>query len=94
MTAEPAEVPLITVGQLRQNPSQMIHEVRQGRSYVLTDRGVPTARIVPFQPDAAPVPLSTVLALINLPPDAAWDEDRRGFREGFDLADPWDGAAE
>jgi antitoxin (DNA-binding transcriptional repressor) of toxin-antitoxin stability system len=40
----------ISPGQLRQNPTAMIHDARPEAEYVLTDRGVPTARILPFRP--------------------------------------------
>ncbi len=39
----------ISVEQLRQNPTQMIREVRAGATYVLTDRGVPVADIAPHR---------------------------------------------
>ncbi|MDR0415844.1 MAG: type II toxin-antitoxin system prevent-host-death family antitoxin [Propionibacteriaceae bacterium] len=89
MTAQPIDEPIITVGQLRQNPSQMIHDVRLGQSYVLTDRGVPTARIVPYARPVQAVPLSGLVDLLNAPDPAAWQADRRAFRDGFEPRDPW-----
>jgi antitoxin (DNA-binding transcriptional repressor) of toxin-antitoxin stability system len=80
---------VITVGQLRQNPSKMIHDVRMGRTYTLTDRGVPTAQIIPFQSVPQAVPLADVLDLISQPDLPGWRADRRAFRDAFEPRDPW-----
>ena len=90
MTSPGAQQRTISVGQIRQNPTRMIREVRDGASYVLTDHGVPTARIIPFKP--APVGRRTteeVLELLARPSTPLWDRDRREFRESLEFRDPW-----
>lgn len=78
------------MGQLRQNPTQMIHDVRMGQEYVLTDRGVPTARIVPFKrgPWVKAVDLSEEFRA--LPPDPELWQEIYGARQSEPDDDPWE----
>jgi prevent-host-death family protein len=41
------------IREARQNISALLDEVREGREIVITDRGRPVARLVPYQPQAA-----------------------------------------
>lgn len=82
----------VSVGTLRQNPTQILREVRAGAHYTVIDHGYPVADVVPPQ-NVRWVPIEDVDALLGeLGPDIEWareiDEDRlAGDGEG-----PWDGA--
>ncbi|MDR1432475.1 MAG: hypothetical protein LBI99_10200 [Propionibacteriaceae bacterium] len=78
----------ISVGALRQNPAPMVHQVRLGAEYVLTDRGVPTARIVPFAQHW--IPASQVRDVLNTPTDPTWAEDLSAARSAEAAKDPWE----
>ncbi len=91
MSAEYAvEGSTISVGQLRQNPTAMIRAIKQGEEYVLTDRGVPTARIVPFRPHRW-VPADQARAVLGQPRDQAWIDDIEQDRASNLVRDPWEG---
>ena len=84
----------ISVGQLRQNPTQMIRDVRAGEVYVLTDRGVPVADIAPHRALRG-VPSETAAAALRelareFGPDPAWVAHVEAFRDDFELRDPWE----
>ncbi|MCL2470870.1 MAG: type II toxin-antitoxin system prevent-host-death family antitoxin [Propionibacteriaceae bacterium] len=89
MRVTSSEAPLISVGQLRQNPTEMIRAVRQGGEYVLTDRGVPTARIIPYCPQRW-VPADEVRDVLTEFADPEWVADIEAFREDNILTDPWE----
>ncbi|MDR2896380.1 MAG: type II toxin-antitoxin system prevent-host-death family antitoxin [Propionibacteriaceae bacterium] len=79
----------ITVGQLRQNPTAMIHDVRQGQQYLLTDRGVPVAIISPVRPRKW-LAADAVRKLLNQPGDPDWARELSEARDNNDLRDPWE----
>ena len=79
---------IISVGQLRQNPTKMIRDVREGGEYMLTDRGVPTARIIPFRPHRW-IPYDEVRDLMTQVVDPEWIADIEAIREDDPLTDPW-----
>lgn len=84
----------ISIGQLRQNPTQMIRDVRAGEVYVLTDRGVPVADIAPHQEHRG-VPtekLATVLKELaeEFGPDPEWQKTIEEWRDTSPLRDPWE----
>ncbi|MDR0847841.1 MAG: type II toxin-antitoxin system prevent-host-death family antitoxin [Propionibacteriaceae bacterium] len=90
MSAEPVDnLPSITVGALRQNPTSMIHDVRAGQSYVLTDRGVPTARIIPFRRSRW-IPASQVRSLLQTDSFPQWAADIADVRQAESDRDPWE----
>jgi len=78
----------ISVGKLRQNPTEMIHAVRTGAEYVLTDRGVPTARIVPYASQRW-VAADDARGLLSSPADATWLDELRAARQAELPTDPW-----
>jgi len=78
----------ISVGRLRQNPTEMIHQVRVGAEYVLTDRGVPTARIVPYVAERW-VNASDARALLSVPAGSAWVDELHQSRLAQTPRDPW-----
>ena len=80
----------ISVGKLRQNPTEMIHQVRVGAEYVLTDRGVPTARIVPYATERW-VNAGDARGLLATPAGAAWVDELRESRLAQTPRDPWSG---
>jgi len=78
----------ISVGELRQNPAGMIHAVRLGSEYVLTDRGVPTARIVPYVAQRW-VNADDARDLLSVRSDYAWLAQLRQARRSESPSDPW-----
>jgi prevent-host-death family protein len=85
----------ISVGQLRQNPAQMIREVRAGRVYVLTDHGQPVADITPHR-EFHGVPSETLAVHLRelareFGPDPDWIRDIETARANVELRDPWEG---
>jgi len=80
--------PTISIGQLRQNPTAMIRAVRQGAQYVLTDHGVPTARIIPIQRHAW-VRFEDARDVLQEPADPAWIRVIDEMRDSAPLRDPW-----
>jgi antitoxin (DNA-binding transcriptional repressor) of toxin-antitoxin stability system len=68
----------------------MIHAVRMGDEYVLTDRGVPVGRIVPFRPLQQWVPAREVRDLLATPSDPGWAAEVREARDGESPRDPWE----
>ena len=94
MSAEPMDdCPTITIGQLRQNPTQMIRDVRQGAEYILTDRGVPTAKIIPLRRHRW-VPADQVRDGASEPdrPEwvTKWIAEVEAARDQDMIDDPWD----
>jgi len=80
----------ISVGQLRQNPTEMIRAVRAGETWTLTDRGVPVADIVPHRRRQW-VPIEEIAeALRGLKFDAALADEIEAMRDADRLTDPWE----
>ncbi len=86
-TARPE--PQITIGQLRQNPTEMIRNVREGEEYVLTDRGTPVARISPVDPQLW-VSHDRAQRAFRHRVDPAWAGEVREQREESDMSDPFE----
>jgi prevent-host-death family protein len=82
----------ISIGQLRQNPTAMIRAVRDGETYVLTDRGVPVADIVPHRAHRWLTMAEAAEVLAEMGPDPVWAEELRAQRELIDdeIRDPWE----
>lgn len=79
----------ISVGQLRQNPTAMIRAVRAGEQWILTDRGVPVADIVPHRPPQW-VPAEEVAELLrHLGPDPELLRQIEAQRAAEVAKDPW-----
>jgi prevent-host-death family protein len=79
----------ISVGQLRQNPTEMIRAVRAGATWTLTDRGVPVAQIAPYRPRW--VPSERVAELLReLGPDPALLAEIEAARDADTMSDPWE----
>ncbi|MGV1006833.1 MAG: type II toxin-antitoxin system Phd/YefM family antitoxin [Candidatus Nanopelagicales bacterium] len=81
----------ITVGQLRQNPTQMLREVRAGAVYIITDHGEPIAQVVPLKKAHRGVPSEVVSALLaKLGPDDNWARELEEDRKHYVMRDPWE----
>ncbi len=78
----------ISVGQLRQNPTQMIRDVRAGETYVLTDRGIPVADIAPHREFRWVRGEDVAAVLRELVPDPGLAQIIEDFRDSFELRDP------
>lgn len=79
----------ITVGKLRQNPTEELREVREGAEYLVTDRGVPIARLVPVRPDLWVSP-EQAATLFDVDVDAAWSHQVLSDRPVVAMDDPWE----
>jgi prevent-host-death family protein len=90
MTAMPVPDlgPAISIGELRQNPTAMLREVRRGASYVVTDRGWPVARISPYA-DARWVPADEINEILAAPTNTGWAADLASVRAAEPGDDPW-----
>ncbi len=84
---------VITVGQLRQNPTAMINDVKDGRTYTLTDRGRPVADIGPHRPPTWRSAREVNALLERLGPDPALAADVAELRSASEIVDPWSGRA-
>lgn len=81
---------IISVGQLRQNPTAMIHDVVDGKEYVLTDRGRRVAKIVPYtEPNW--VKVEDAVGILNTSTDPVWLQELAQDRVDSDMKDPWAG---
>ena len=79
----------ISVGQLRQNPTQMLRDVRSGSTYTVTDRGEPIATIDGVQAGRW-VPAQQIDTLLReLGENQAWAADIAEERAAIVLSDPW-----
>lgn len=85
-----AEAKTISIGQLRQNPTAMIREVRAGATYTLTDHGEPVADIVPHRGRRwlSGREASEILSAIG--PDPEWADEIDKHRHEFEIEDPWE----
>lgn len=80
----------ISIGQLRQNPTRMLREVKSGATYTVTDHGEPIAEIVARQRPNW-VPGEEVDAVLReLGADELWAQEIAAERAAVDVADPWE----
>lgn len=79
----------ISVGKLRQNPTQMLREVADGALYTVTDRGKPVAEVRPVRAKRWVSSQQFASLLASLGPDEKWAEELRADREGESPRDPW-----
>ena len=79
----------ISIGQLRQNPTEMIRDVKRGATYTLTDRGQPVADIAPHRPARWRTGREVGAVLAQLGPDPLWSDEARRLRADDELRDPW-----
>ncbi|MGB3909858.1 MAG: type II toxin-antitoxin system prevent-host-death family antitoxin [Pseudolysinimonas sp.] len=81
---------IISVGELRQNPTPMLREVRGGATYIVTDHGEPVAEISPRrrQPWVRAAEVDTLLR--ELGPDPTWEREIGDARAAEGADDPWE----
>jgi prevent-host-death family protein len=80
----------ISIGQLRQNPTQMIRDVVAGAIYTVTDRGRPVADVVPHRSPQWVSGASVDVFLRQLGPEPAWQGELARLRDDVVVADPWE----
>lgn len=79
----------ISIGKLRQNPTEMLRSVREGERYTVTDRGTPVAEIGPVRRHRW-VPASRFDDLLRaLGADRQWADEIRDDRQAEGIRDPW-----
>lgn len=83
----------ISVGELRQNPTRMLRDVRAGATYTITDHGEPVAEVAGIRRRRW-VPGEEVAAFLGeLGEDVVWANELASDREEQDLPDPWESNA-
>lgn len=81
---------VISVGELRQNPTRMLRAVKAGATYTVTDHGEPVAEIAPIRRQRW-VPSAEVDALLQeLGADDAWEHEMAADRKAEAMTDPWE----
>lgn len=81
----------ISVGELRQNPTKMLRDVKAGATYVVTDHGEPVAEVTPRRGQRW-VPATDIDAVLRaLGADDEWAREIDDARRAEDALDPWDG---
>ncbi len=80
----------ISIGELRQNPTQMLREVKGGAIYTITDHGEPVAEIVARRGPRW-IPAEELNALLReLGADEAWAREIDADRAAVEAPDPWE----
>lgn len=80
----------ISVGQLRQNPTPMLREVRAGATYTITDHGDPVAEITATRRSRWVAAEDVDALLRELGSDDAWAREIAQDRAAVELDDPWE----
>lgn len=81
---------VITVGQLRQNPTRALDEVAEGETYVVTRHRREVARLVPPARRRPVAAAEVVDALRRTPLRRGWADDLAADRAAVDAEpDPW-----
>ncbi len=79
----------ISIGELRQNPTRMLREVRKGATYIITDHGEPVADVVVHRATRW-IPSEEVVELLReLGADEAWAREIAAERAAVEAPDPW-----
>ncbi|MFP5022166.1 type II toxin-antitoxin system Phd/YefM family antitoxin [Pseudonocardia phyllosphaerae] len=82
----------ISIGELRQNPTRMLREVREGATYTITDHGEPIAEVAAHRRPRW-VPGDEVDSLLReLGADEAWAREIAVDRAAVEAPDPWEAA--
>jgi antitoxin (DNA-binding transcriptional repressor) of toxin-antitoxin stability system len=80
----------ISVGELRQNPTRMLREVKAGATYTVTDHGEPIAEIAARRQPRW-IPGDEVDSVLReLGADEAWAREIAAGRAAVDVVDPWE----
>lgn len=79
----------ISIGELRQNPTRMLRDVKRGATYTITDRGEPIAQVASHQ-EIQWVPGAQINSLLQeLGADPDWAREIDAQREAEEMKDPW-----
>ncbi|MPV48606.1 MULTISPECIES: type II toxin-antitoxin system Phd/YefM family antitoxin [unclassified Pseudactinotalea] len=82
----------ISIGELRQNPTRMLREVKAGATYMVTDHGEPIAEIAPRRQPRWVCGEEIDSVLRELGADDSWAREIATERSVVDVSDPWQGA--
>lgn len=82
----------ISVGELRQNPTRMLREVKAGAVYVVTDHGEPVAEIAPRRATRWLASAEVDALLRELGADDVWAREIAAARADEGARDPWERA--
>ncbi|MDN5794955.1 MAG: type II toxin-antitoxin system Phd/YefM family antitoxin [Intrasporangium sp.] len=80
----------ISIGELRQNPTRMLREVKAGAIYTVTDHGEPIAEIGARRRPRWVLGDEIDSLLRELGADEAWAREIANERAAFDVVDPWE----
>lgn len=80
----------ISVGELRQNPTRMLREVKAGATYTVTDHGEPIAEIAARRQPRWVSGDEIDSVLRELGADEAWAREIATERAAVDVIDPWE----
>lgn len=83
----------ISVGELRQNPTRMLREVKAGAIYTVTDHGEPVAEIAARRQQRWVSSDEIDSLLRELGADEGWAEEIATERATVDVDDPWERGA-
>lgn len=80
----------ISIGELRQNPTRMLREVKAGATYTVTDHGEPVAEIA-ARKHPRWVPGDEIDSVLReLGADDVWAREIAIERAAVDVTDPWE----
>ncbi len=79
----------ISVGQLRQNPTQMLRDVRAGATYTITDHGEPVAEVAAVHRRRWVSGDEVDRLLRDLGGDVEWEREIADVRAAEEPRDPW-----
>lgn len=80
----------ISIGELRQNPTRMLRDVRAGATYTITDHGEPVADVVTRRTPRWVSANAVDEVLRELGADVVWAGELAADRAAVDVTDPWD----
>ncbi|MGC5617349.1 type II toxin-antitoxin system Phd/YefM family antitoxin [Georgenia sp. Z1491] len=82
----------ISIGELRQNPTRMLREVKGGATYTITDHGEPVAEVAGHRRPRWVASEAIDSLLREFGADDAWAREIAIDRAAVDPADPWEQA--
>ena len=79
----------ISIGELRQNPTRMLREVKAGAIYTITDHGEPVAEVTAVRGPKWVCSDEVDKVLRELGTDDAWAREHAADRAAESTTDPW-----
>lgn len=80
----------ISIGELRQNPTRMLREVKGGATYTITDRGEPIAEVASVHGPRWRASEDVDAMLRELGADDQWAGEISAGRSAEKPTDPWE----